>query len=383
MKTKDNTSGTRHVAPSKRPPDSRPQFKPQVAQAKFGAVASAVRFDPVSSKTSRINRTHAASSGSFANERKSSISGPLAYRPQPVPKVLQLKRHEVKKLAQPQNAARSPFITPTPQRILPKSAGLGRPDAHRHQAARNRATQSPAHAPCVQAKTSVSLRNNPMAWPVRKPPSGNILRTSRSIQLAAAPAAAAAAVAVDVEAEEAELKGEVKGSKLSEIAKKLHDVGGGTNQNTTGVARLKGGKLVAYTQLSVEKISEMAAALGIAKVYKTKGAGYHVEVSMYIDHEDDIQAIGASQGFCPHCRQFLTAKKITMDGPMRATNDQVWYSPEFYLKIEKQPKTAPYPWAYERDEVEGRRVTHKTRAGYVVWYKGRTDGAYPPWFKKV
>jgi hypothetical protein len=331
MKAKENTSGTRHVA-SLKPTDPRSQFQPPVAQAKFRAVA------------------------------------PLAYRPQPVPRVLQLKRHEVKRsgeIAAPQNAVRSPFISPAPQMVSPILNRVAQP-------------RGQAKPPCVQAKMSSSLRNNPLGWSVRKPPSVNGVHRGHSIQLAAAKAAPMA------EAVEVEAKAEVKmPAKLCDLAALIHKEAGGSNQNTTGVARLKNGKLVVYTQLSVATVAEAAKAFGIAAVTKTKGAGYHVEVSMYIDHEDDLVAIGASQGFCPHCRVFLKAKGIEKQGDDRPTNDQVWYSPEFYLKREKEPKTAPYPWAYELDSVEGRRVTHKTRAAYIKWYRARTDGEDPPWLKFV
>jgi hypothetical protein len=315
MKAKENTL----VGSLKRPTDPRSQFKLQVAQAKFRAVA------PVA---------------------------PLAYCPQPVPKVLQLKRHEVK-----------------------KSGGIAAPqDSVLNRVAQPRGQAKP---PCVQAKTS-GLQNSPLGWSVRKPPSVNVVRPGHSIQLAAAKAAPMA------EAVEVEAKAEVKvPAKLCDIAALLHKAAGGSNQNTTGVAKLNNGKLVAYTQLSVDKIAEAAKAFGISAVAKTKGAGYHVEVSMYIDHQEDIQAIGASQGFCPHCRVFLKAKGIDKEGDDRPTNDQVWYSPEFYFKTEKQPKTAPYPWAYELDSVEGRRVTHKTRAAYIKWYRSRTDGDDPPWLKFI
>ena len=99
----------------------------------------------------------------------------------------------------------------------------------------------------------------------------------------------------------------------------------------------------------MDKIRDAAAAMGIDQVANTKGPGFHVEVSMFIDYGDDLQAVGASQGFCPHCQQFLTAKGITMIGPPRSTNDQVWYSPEFYSRKEKSPMVRRTPGHYMKD----------------------------------
>jgi len=305
---------------------------------------------------------------------------PPVYRPQTVPKVLQLKRHEVKKMGGivvTQNAAGSSLLPAAPPKILQKKVGPNRPDVHRHQVTTtNRTTQPSGHAKpcCVQAKANRGLRNNSLAS-VPKPRFANVGRPGRSIQLAAK----AKAAPMEVEAVEAESKDDVKKALLlNDIAKKLHAAGGGTGQNTTGVALLTDGRIVAATQLSPAKLSATAALMGVADVSKTKGAGFHCEVSLYIDYGALIQAVSASQGFCPHCQEFLNAKGIKRVGPDRDTNDQVWYSPERYYGKEKDPIGAAYPWAYEKDPVEQVRVTYKTKAAYAAQYKART-GSELPW----
>lgn len=163
-------------------------------------------------------------------------------------------------------------------------------------------------------------------------------------------------------------------TSLASTAKAIHLAAkGDPSQSTTGVARLKNGTLVVATQLSLEAVQGVVEAYGISpgNVMKTLGAGYHTEVSLYIKYGSDISAIGASQGFCPHCQQFLTAKSITMDGPPRSTRDQVWRSPEYYKGEEKAPTTAPYPWVYFRDELEGKRFEFATREEFRVWEAAR------------
>lgn len=314
------------------------QFKPLVVQTKFRTVA-----------------------------QKSSPAPPVAYRPQPVPKVLQLKRHEVRATPAAQNVARSSSNPPAQLKAAPKTGGNQPSNVHQHQpGTTNRVTKSPGvmKPSCVQAKTN--------AWSMRKPLPGNVgpggIRRGNTIQRSEG------AVAVKEVA-----KDDVKhAAKLSEMAAKLHAIAGGTSQNTTGVGKLKNGKLIAYTQLSADKIKEAAQAMGIDHVANTKGAGYHVEVSMFIDYGDNLQAVGASQGFCPHCKEFLIAKGITRIGVDRPTKDQVWYSPEFYNRKEKSPISAPYPWAYMKDEVQGKRVTYVTRAAYLAMFKEVTGGS-PDW----
>lgn len=327
------------------PPGPGPRFKPRVAQTKF------------------------------AQNQKSS-GAPLAYRPQPVPKVLQLKRHEVAKsraIAGPQNTVRPPANAPALPKVTPKTGAVQRSNVHQHQpATTNRTAQAPAlmKPSCVQAKASSSSRNT---WSIRKPLPGNVgppgIRRGSIIQRSESAVAAVKVVPKD------DLK---HAAALNEMASKLHGIAGGTSQNTTGVGKLKNGTLIAYTQLSVDKIKEAAKAMGIDQVANTKGAGYHVEVSMFIDHGDNLQAVGASQGFCPHCKQFLIAKGISRIGADRSTNDQVWYSPEFFNRKEKSPIGAAYPWAYMKDEVQGKRVTYATRAAYVAMFKEVTGGS-PDW----
>src|SRR5690349_5432789 len=121
--------------PSNNKPGPRSQFKPQVAQAKFRVI-------------------------------QKSPAAPLAYRPQPVPKVLQLKRHEVGKpraTVETQNVARASNLAAQPK-VAPKTAAVQRSNVHQHQPV----TVKPS---CVQAKTNSSLRN---AWSIRKPLPGNI-----------------------------------------------------------------------------------------------------------------------------------------------------------------------------------------------------------------
>jgi hypothetical protein len=318
MKARETTSGAKHVAPLKRSTDPRPQLKPQVVQSKSRAAA------------------------------------PHAYRPQSVPKVLQLKRHEVKKLggvAQP----RSPLV-PQAQKVFQKTTNLSRPDVHRHQTA---TTQSLGHVKphCVQAKTSSRLRNNPLAWSIRKSQPANVIRQSHSIQLAA---------------EAAEAKVEVKLS-LADIANKIHVAAGGTGHNTTGVARLKDGKLVVCTQLPLPAVEKQAAKFGITEVRETLGVGYHCEVTLFFYHGKKIAAIGASQGFCPHCQIFLLAKGIPMDGAPRDTPDQVWYCPEHFLGKEKTAGAA-YPWAFLLDPITHKRVTYATKAAYEEVEGARLEG---------
>ena len=352
MKAKTNTSEARHAARLKWPRDPRPQFKPQVAQSKSRAVA------PVTSV-------------SFGRERNSSPSAPLAYRPQPVPKVLQLKRHEVKKLggiAMPQNAVRSPFTPPAPQKVLPKS--LTPPSAPRPKAATSAHSPRQAKPLCVQAKTSSSLPSRPLAWSVPKHPSANV--ASRSIQLAAK------AKLKKVEEGEVDAKAEVKkGGTLSEIAKRIHLAAGGSpDKNTTGVARLKSGQLVVVTQLVLSKVVKAAAKEGIHTVTKTNGAGYHCEVSLFIKYGNKIKAIGASQGFCPHCAEFLLAKGISMVGELREADDQVWFCPEYFSGKEKE-EGAKYPWAKMLAQPENERIIFDTKAEFATWYKSRTGDDLP------
>ena len=161
-------------------------------------------------------------------------------------------------------------------------------------------------------------------------------------------------------------------STLASIAKTIHV--GSLSQSTTGIARLKSGKLVAATQSPVDQVKKKASENGVVleDVISTYGAGYHCETSLYIKFgKDGISAMGASQGFCPHCQEFLTSKGITMDGDRRSTRDQVWRSPEFMANTEVA-SGASYPWVYFKDEVEGKRVEFKTKAAYAEWHLQRT-----------
>lgn len=171
-------------------------------------------------------------------------------------------------------------------------------------------------------------------------------------------------------------KSSASSATLADLAKAIHV--GSLSQSTTGIARLKSGKLVAATQGSTSEVKKKAAEAGIEleDVMSTYGAGYHCEVSLYIKYgKDGISAMGASQGFCPHCQEFMTSKGIAMDGAKRATKDQVWRSPEFYSNVEVA-SSSTYPWVYFKDDVSGTRIQFETKAEYAEWYKERTGEKY-------
>jgi hypothetical protein len=168
---------------------------------------------------------------------------------------------------------------------------------------------------------------------------------------------------------------------LNEIAQEIHrEAKGHASSNTTGVGRLKSGQLVVATQVKLEAMGTAAQKLyqiGDQYVMATLGSGYHAEVTLYIVYGDELVWVGASQGFCPACHDFLTHKKIGMDGERRSTSEQVWRSPEYYYKVEKE-KGAPYPWLYELIEPDKVRMVFKTMAEYKDWYKARTGDDWPP-----
>ena len=120
--------------------------------------------------------------------------------------------------------------------------------------------------------------------------------------------------------------------------------------------------LVLATQLSENNKALLSAAeqLGIGSVYKTLGAGYHVETTLYILH-NDLAKVGASQGVCPDCREFLKARGIERFGGDRETPDQAWRSPEHYNNEEKNPIDAKYPWAFLLDDISGTRLRFETK----------------------
>ena len=167
-----------------------------------------------------------------------------------------------------------------------------------------------------------------------------------------------------------EVEEAVDTSTLAGIATAIHV--GDTSKSTTGVARLKNGELVAATQGSVDDVKQKAKEKNIKlkDVIKTLGAGYHCEVTLYIQYGASVEAMGASQGFCPHCQGFLTDRKIKMDGPNRSTKDQVWRSPEYYAGKEIEGKG--YPWVFMKIEPENQRKEFKTKAEYDEWFKSRT-----------
>jgi len=161
---------------------------------------------------------------------------------------------------------------------------------------------------------------------------------------------------------------------LNAMATKIHGKAGGSTQNTTAVAKLKNGDYVVATQLTLATIQSAAAEIyGIAsdKVQKSATAGVHMEVALYRAYGATLVAVGASQGFCPYCREFLNAKAISMEGAERATPCQVWKSPEFMEGKEKAVLTAAYPWYFFKDEVEGKRMRFDTKAEFDLWYAGR------------
>ena len=170
-------------------------------------------------------------------------------------------------------------------------------------------------------------------------------------------------------------KSKTKATSLNTIAKELHAAGEGSeNQSTTGVGRLANGTLVVATQIAITAaMLGKAAEYGIATgdVFQTYGAGYHVEVSMYIKYRAQLTAVGASQGFCPECQKFVKAKALRKEGEDRNTAAQVWYSPEFYDGVEKTPADADYLYALFKDDVEGKRIKFQTQKALLAWRKER------------
>ena len=65
-----------------------------------------------------------------------------------------------------------------------------------------------------------------------------------------------------------------------------------------------------------------------------------------------------------------------MVGVLREADDQVWFSPEYGARIEKE-EGAKYPWAYKLIEPENVRVIFNTKADYAKWYEERTEEPLP------
>src|SRR5205085_9934632 len=83
--------------------------------------------------------------------------------------------------------------------------------------------------------------------------------------------------------------------------------------------------------------------------------------------------VGASQGFCPHCQNFLKDKGITKIGTDRETFDQVWYSPEHYSGVEKMGG-ASYPWAFYLVQPGNIRTEFKTKADHEKFLQSQGVG---------
>jgi Domain of unknown function (DUF4157) len=173
---------------------------------------------------------------------------------------------------------------------------------------------------------------------------------------------------------------DAQNAALAQIAEAIHKTAGGNpNTNTTGVAELKNGTLVVATQLSPtnKALRYVAELFGIKPehIYKTLGAGYHVETTLYIKFAKlvGLRAVGASQGFCPDCQEFLEAKDIEKDGEDRTTMDTTWHSPEYYDDEEKQPITAPYPYTRQKDaRVSNEVIRYTTQAEYTIVQEAQT-----------
>jgi len=232
------------------------------------------------------------------------------------------------------------------------------------------------YRPVVNAPGTVQrpVQKKSLHWPPPYRPFAPAPTAQPKTNLPGRPAARTATPRAVIQraAMEVDVSSSSSSSTLASIAKTIHV--GSLSQSTTGLARLKSGKLVAATQAPVDQVKKKASESGVTleDVISTYGPGYHCETSLYIKYgKDGISAMGASQGFCPHCQEFLTSKAIAMDGDKRSTRDQVWRSPEFMANTEVA-SGASYPWVYFKDDVEGKRVEFKTKAAYAEWHQQRT-----------